>query len=1022
MKSNNKTYWKGLEELKNDPGYVKRADREFPDYLPVNSGNDGNGGTSRRDFLKLMGFGIAAASLASCEAPVRKAIPYLNKPVDVDPGVPNYYASTYYNNGDTCSIVVKTREGRPIKIEGNKLSKITQGGTSAQVEASVLSLYDQTRLQQPVKISGDEITKAEQANEFDREIINALRNASGTVYLVSNTIASPTTKKAIGEFTSRFSNVRHIQYDPISAEGILKANERSLGERIVPSYDLSQAEVIVSLGADFLGTWLSPVEFNKQYSKTRKLGKDKKKMSRHFQFETVRTLTGANADYRTPIKPSEEGAVAAALYNIINGGKSESNFAFLNKAADALRSARGRSVVVSGSNDPDVQEIVNDINASLGNYGTIINTAAPLMSRQGNDADMSRFIQDVQNGRAGGVIIMNANPVYDHPMGAMLGKALAEVDFTLSTNYKLDETASLCKYVIPDSHFLESWNDAEPKKGYYSLCQPAITPIFNTRQAQESLLVWAGNTTSGYYEYLQQNWQSGGLASLGGSDFQEGWDIALFNGVVEPENAPVGGSAPAAGASGAISRVRNKKGNGIEMAVYAKTAIGSGSQANNPWLQEMPDPVSKATWDNYLTISLKMANELDIKMSDNNTVMVSVKANGQEFTLPALIQPGQANGTVGLAMGYGRTAAGKVADGVGVNAYPLLKADNSFVSYNLDGVEVVSLGESYDLALTQTHQTFMGRQTVIQETILSRYKKDPAADRYNPVIATAEGPTDPDDISLWKGHKYPNHHWGLVVDMNSCTGCGACTISCQAENNVPVVGREEVVNRREMHWIRIDRYYSSSATSDDEKEMEKVAENPDVVFQPMMCQHCNNAPCETVCPVVATTHSTEGLNQMTYNRCIGTRYCANNCPYKVRRFNWFKYHDNDQFADVNTSMNGMLGRMVLNPDVTVRARGVMEKCSMCVQRIQAGKLEAKKKGRRPIDGEINTACASSCPADALIFGDMNDPESQISKTLREDNRERAYHVLEEIHVQPNVYYLTKVRNKDEENYNEPATV
>jgi molybdopterin-containing oxidoreductase family iron-sulfur binding subunit len=386
--------------------------------------------------------------------------------------------------------------------------------------------------------------------------------------------------------------------------------------------------------------------------------------------------------------------------------------------------------------------------------------------------------------------------------------------------------------------------------------------------------------------------------------------------------------------------------------------------------------------------------------------------NGQTVAVPVLIQPGQAVGTVGLAVGYGRTLAGKVGNNVGVNAYPFAgKVDEHYVYFNTADIQVTPIGESYEIAQTQTHETYMGRETVIQEATLAAYQENPMAGRFVYELATSEGKADPEDISLWHGHRYPNHHWGMVIDLNSCTGCGACTIACVAENNVPVVGKKEVLMRREMHWLRIDRYYSSDAPVDDLKGLEKASENPDVTFQPMLCQQCNTAPCETVCPVLATTHSSEGLNQMTYNRCIGTRYCANNCPYKVRRFNWFKYHDNDRFPE-NLAMNNDLGKMVLNPDVTVRARGVMEKCTFCVQRIQAGKLEARREGRNVRDGEIVTACASACPTDAIIFGDMNDPDSRVSQLLQEEVQGRAYHVLQEIRTLPNISYLTKIRNKE----------
>ena len=1022
MKENKKTYWKGLEQLSNDPEFVKNAGREFAE-LPSSLNEDGS--ATRRDFLKLMGFSLAAASLAACETPIRKAIPYVNKPIDINPSIPNYYASTYSSGGDYASIVVKTREGRPIKIDGNELSPITKGKVNAIVEASVLSLYDKQRVASPMLAGA-----ASDWAKVDAHVKSKLA-AAGTVKIVANTILSPSTEKALQEFSAAFGGAELVVYDSISNYGITKASEVFYGQAIIPSYHFDKAKTIVSFGADFLGTWISPIEFAGAYAKTRKISRDKAEMSRHFQFESNLSLTGANADYRTPIKASQSGLAVLALYNAIAakagvapvaGAKVE--VAHLDKAVKELWATKGASLVVSGSNDPNVQVVIHAINELLGNNGATVDFSTPVYFRKGNDSRMNQFITELKGGSVGAVIFYNCNPVYDHPRGADLAAGIAKAKLSIATNGTLDETSSLVQVIAPDHHFLESWNDFQPKKGQYSLAQPTISPLFKTRQAQDSFLTWAGSIVS-YYDYLQANWTSTLYLSLGaGATFQEFWDRSLFNGVVSEASvpsilAPVGQVGAAAAE---VSKTYAAANAGAELVVYSKIGIGSGTYANNPWLQEMADPITKATWDNYLTVSQKWATENGVSMVEENTKKAKLTVSGKSIVVPILVQPGQANGTFGLALGYGRTKAGRVADGVGVNAYDLLDSSKGFVNFDLTTkVEVVATEETYKIARTQTHQTFMGRENVIQEATLAEYKKDASAGRYHPEIYKDGEFTKPSKISLWSGHKYSQHHWGLAIDMNSCIGCGACTIACQVENNVAVVGKQEVLNRREMAWIRIDRYYSSDAPADDLKGMEIAAENPEVTFQPMMCQQCNNAPCETVCPVAATTHSSEGLNQMTYNRCIGTRYCANNCPYKVRRFNWFKYHDNKDFAGVNVAQNDDLGKMVLNPDVTVRVRGVMEKCSMCVQRIQAGKLTAKREKRTVVDGEINVACAIACPTDALLFGDMNDPSSKVSKLLKIEEsdaaskvvgEERAYHVLEEINVSPNVWYFTKIRNKE----------
>lgn len=1031
MGTTKKTYWKGLEQLKNDAAYIKNADKEF-----VNLGAEEDPGHSRRDFLKMMGFSVAAVSLAACETPIRKAIPYVNKPVDVDPGIPNYYASTYINGGDYCSIVVKTREGRPIKVEGNSLSSVSKGGTSAQVEASVLSLYDNYRLR-GVKI-GD---KSESWENLDKEVIAKLGEIAakgGQIRIVSNTILSPSTLATIEKFKAKYPTTQHVQYDQVSAYGMMKANEASFGSAFIPSYDFSKASVIVSFGADFLGTWLAPIEFARQYASTRKIDEDHREMSRHYQFEANLSLTGANADYRTMIRPSQSGLVVAQLYNLIAakagkglvGGGIE-GIANLDKAAEDLWANRGRSLVVSRSNNKSVQILVNGINDMLGNYGATILPNQPVNYRKGNDEAMAQFISDAEGGKIDGVIFYNCNPVYDHPMGATLGAALANMSLTVATNYTEDETGSSVVFKAPDHHYLESWNDAEPKKNFYSLSQPAITPIFKSRQAQESFMIWAGETGVDYFATVKENWRNWFYAkNSGGMDFQSWWDKCLYDGVLEPGAADT--SAPAfngdvAAAAAAVAGRYKADNTGLELVVYESFGLGNGSQANNPLLQELPDPITKVVWDQPITISQRDAAALGFTNDGESFTQIgALTVGGKTVNVPVLIQPGQMPGTIGIALGYGRTKVGKVAENLGVNAYAFLSVTEGAATHAvMEGVTLTKTETTFQLAQTQTHQTYMGRESVIQESVLSEFKENPAAGREFPKITKWDEKVDPSTLSLWKGHDYKDHHWGMAIDLNSCTGCGACIVACNVENNVAIVGKDEVIRRREMHWMRIDRYYSSDGKHGDYAAMEKASENPEVVFQPMLCQHCNNAPCETVCPVAATTHSTEGLNQMTYNRCIGTRYCANNCPYKVRRFNWFKYHDNQQFYQQNPAMNTDLGRMVLNPEVTVRSRGVMEKCSFCVQRIQAGKLTAKKE-RRPVkDGEVITACQSACMTGAIVFGDMNDPNSAITKHLKitpDEKRPtgidkkianpRAYRVLEEIGVKPNIFYLTKIRNKE----------
>ncbi|HNC31211.1 MAG TPA: TAT-variant-translocated molybdopterin oxidoreductase, partial [Cyclobacteriaceae bacterium] len=705
MEESKKIYWKGLEQLTNDSEFVKHADNEFGQAPEENTGH------SRRDFLRMMGFGMSAVALAACEAPIRKAIPYVNKPVDVDPSIANYYASTYTNGGDYCSIVVKVREGRPIKVDGNSLSSVTKGGTSAQVEASVLSLYDNSRLRAPKAFNSK--TTWENLDKLIIEKLGSVATSGGKIAIVSNTILSPSTKATIEKFKAKYPSTQHVVYDQVSAYGMLKANEESFGTAMIPSYDFSKANVIVSIASDFLTSGVSPIEATKQYAQGREVGEDKKEMSRHYQFETILSLTGANADYRSQIKPSEEGAVAVELYNLIAAkagratvGKGVSK-PYLENAANDLWASRGKALVVAGSNDKAVQVVVNGINDMLGSYGTTI-LGTPVNFRQGNDETMANFIKDAEAGNVAAVIFYNCNPVYDHPMGANLAEGLKKVGVKISTAYKEDETGTLVDFVAPDHHYLEAWNDAEPKKGYYSIAQPAITPIFKSRAAQESLLVWAGETNVDYFEILKNNWKSWFFT---GGNFQAWWDKCLYDGVLEKPGADAALSF-AGNVSGAADAIAvNYKTAEWEFVAYENGTVGNGSQANNPLLQELPDPITKAVWDHYVTVSAKDVSDIDFR--EAKTVYATLGINGKDVKLPILVQPGQTPGTIGIPLGYGRTKAGKVAETVGgANAYPFATLVNGSLSFSGTVTKFEKSSETYQIATTQTHHTYMGRQTV----------------------------------------------------------------------------------------------------------------------------------------------------------------------------------------------------------------------------------------------------------------------------------------------------------------------
>ncbi len=1006
---NNKKYWKGLEELHETPEFKGLQGREFAEELPVEevlSEGTLSTPTPRRNFLKAMGFGVGAVTLAACNrAPVNKAVPYLIKPEEITPGVANYYASTYNGYG----VIVKTREGRPIKIEGNPASPINKGGVCAQGQASVLDLYDNNRLNGPM-LNGN-ASSWDVVDTFLKEQLTAISTEGKGIRVLASSILSPSTKALLDEFTAKYPTTKLITYDTISASAIINANRNSFDKPTLPSYRFDNAQVIVSFDADFLGSWISPVEFTKQYVFNRNAFalKANKSMSRHIQIESTLSLTGSNADKRITLKPSQQGVAVLALYNALAkssgaptfnvSGLEESKQEAIEATAKELLVAKGKSLVVSGSNDVSVQVVINAINSLLGSYGVTIDLDNASNQKQGTDVEVTELVKEMNSGAVGALFVLGVNPAYTLPNPAAFTEALKKVKLTVSFADRVDETAVLCAVVAPDNHYLESWGDAETRRGVYAIVQPTINPVYNTRQAQQTFLNLADNVAS-YYEYLTAYWNTNVYPkNTTGESFNAFWQNVLRDGHFIAPALPSQSYTFTKDLTAVAETIKGtaKASSGVELTLYTPVIMGDGANGNNPWLLEMPDPVSKVSWDNYVAVSKKQADEWGVKDND----VVEVKSANHSVKLPIVIQPGQIYGSASIALGYGRTAAGKAGNNVGKNAFPFVSILNGSFQ-NIAAVTITKTAEVYELAVTQTHTSIEGRD-IVRETTLGEYQEDPTA---------RSGKRHKEKMyDLWYTHRKDGHHWGMAVDLNACTGCSACIVSCSAENNVAVVGREEVLKRREMHWIRIDRYYTfnegdKSATREKEYNHFEDFENVSVVHQPMMCQHCDHAPCESVCPVLATMHSSEGLNQMVYNRCFGTRYCANNCPYKVRRFNWFDYANNNDF---DYHMNNDMGKMVLNPDVTVRSRGVMEKCSMCVQRIQAGKLEAKVAKAPLLDGKIQTACSSSCPADAIVFGDINDPNSKVSQLLKD---ERVFYVLEELNVQPGIGYLTMVRNTE----------
>lgn len=1084
--SSNKKYWKSVEELNENSSIVETLKQnEFVAEIPTDEflGNKDTlqeTSTTRRDFLKYVGFSTAAASLAACEGPVKKSIPYIVQPTEIIPGVANYYATTIADGFDFASVLVKTREGRPIKIENNTMAT-TNGGANARVNASVLGLYDSLRVQGPKRKDGESISW----DTFNTETTSKLKSiaeANKDIVLLTQTFASPSTSKLVSEFCEKYANARHVVYDAVSESAALDAYQAKYGERALANYDFSEAMTIVSVGADFLSNWHGG-GFDSGYSKNRI--PDHGKMSRHIQFESNMSLTGANADKRVPLTPTQQKLALAKLYSYVVGGSVSGTLpehieTAVKDAASQLKKAGSKGLVVTGIQDFNAQTVVLEINEALSSKAFDPNT--PIKTRQGSDKAVAKLVLDMKAGKVGAIIMSGVNPIYTLPNAADFLEGLKKTELSVSFSMKVDETSSETEYIAAAPHYLESWGDVELKKGHYGLMQPAIRPLFDTKQFQEVLLKWTGNDVS-YHDYIKDAWNS---SVLGGNSFNQALHDGVFvyessvgglnsasNQTIETTSTElkdkkkrtfVGGiihdvavgvgikdedkdayvvstSTTSTTTSGNASSISVASGGdaaralassakptqGLELSLYTKVGIGDGKQASNPWLQEFPDPITRTSWDNYLTVSKADADSLGLTNTHVatgalNGSYANVTVNGTTLKVPVIIQPGQAKGSVGLAFGYGRTLGLKEEMQTGVNAYLFYQNFNSFQPVTIEAV-----GGEHEFACVQLHNTLMGRGDILKETTLEIFNtKDKEYWNAVPKVSLnhVETPVTSPEVDLWdQFDRSIGHHFNLSIDLNACTGCGACVISCHAENNVPVVGKTEVRRSRDMHWLRIDRYYSSeeSFDADNEKkeetkgldiigaleEMESPAYNPQVAFQPVMCQHCNHAPCETVCPVAATTHSRQGQNHMAYNRCVGTRYCANNCPYKVRRFNWFLYNGNDEF---DYHMNDDLGRMVINPDVTVRSRGVMEKCSMCIQKTQKTILDAKRDGREIKDGEFQTACSAACSNGAMYFGDINDKDSKVAKLLKDD---RMYHLLESVGTKPNVQYHTKVRNTTE---------
>lgn len=986
-------------------------------------------GLDRRDFLKLAGFTLAGSALPGCQrGPVEKAIPYLVQPEEITPGVALWYASTCAGCSAGCGLLVKNRDGRPIKLEGNPLHPLSKGGLCAVGQACLLDLYDAHRYEGP-RASDVSATW----EDVDREIMaafEALGERGGRIRVLTGTLTSPTARLRLQSFLDRFDDAVHVEYEPLSCSAIRDAHAITHGQRILPHYRFDRADVVVSIDADFLGTWISPVEYTAGYRARRDPEAERTSPPLHVQIESRMSLTGAKADRRSAIHPGARGVVIARLTEALARradvpikvnvrGKSPISDERMDKIAGQLWEARGRSLVVCGANDVQIQSWINIINHLLGSEGTTAELDRPSRQQGGDDRALKALVDEILAGDVDALLIQGVNPVYDLPRGQALGEAIRKVPLSVSFAPRPDETAQVTRFICPEPHFLESWSDAEPVAGVLSVTQPVIQRMGDTRAFIESLTVWTGRPESDR-DILQRQWRESFYPRCREHpDFQSFWDHTVHDGVasLKPSHFDPPDFRREVLEREITASIAPLAEGHLTLELYPKVAMRDGRHAHNAWLQELPDPITRITWDNYASLSPAAADRLGLKEGDVVRIIAGDdSADESTIELPTHIQPGQHDGVVAVALGYGRLGTERFAgigpqwiearptvgpDGrVGRRASHLMRVDHDPLMPGGRPVRLEKTGRREVLAATQMHHTLEvpkkmalaghERRDAVRVTDWSSLdghgrNRSSGADHTNTDHhgASTHGGHH-EHVSLWPDHRYPGRRWGMAIDLNACTGCGACVLACQVENNIPTVGRDEVRRGREMHWMRVDHY------------IDEHGSGTGGLFQPMLCQHCENAPCETVCPVLATVHSEDGLNHQVYNRCVGTRYCANNCPYKVRRFNWFHYARDDE-----------LQNLVLNPDVTVRSQGVMEKCSFCLQRIQAARIDARGRGEDVRDGEIQTACQQSCPAQAIVFGDMNDPESRVSRLTRDG---RYYRVLEELNIRPAVGYLSVVRN------------
>jgi molybdopterin-containing oxidoreductase family iron-sulfur binding subunit len=985
MSDNGRTYWRSLEQLADHPQARMFLDREFPE-----GATEPPEGLSRRTVLQLLGASLSLAGLSACRRPAEEIVPWVRAPEEVVPGIPEHYATTLGLGSAAYGVVVESHEGRPTKVEGNTLHPSTQGASSVWLQASILDLYDPDR-SRTVREGGE--ARGWDAFLAAWKVLEAAaveQRGSGLAVL-GEPFSSPTLARLREAFRQRFPRGRWVAWEPLGDESVHAGLERACGQALQPVYDTARASVVLSLEADFLLTETDSIRLARGFADGRRVESASDAMSRLYVVESGVSLTGANADHRLRLPSAQVGAFVAALAAELEaagvaagaGGLRSAvppgvGGAWLRVLARDLADHRGSGLILAGRRQPpQVHAAVFALNEALGNVGRTLTFHEPRDAAPSSTADLAELVQAMRAGAVSTLVVLGGNPAYDAPADLGFAEALAKVGTVIHLGRHVDETARLARWHLPRTHELESWGDARAVGGVPSVVQPLIAPLFDGRSAVELAGLLSEGTLRSGHELVRETWK--GL--LGANEPDLAWRRVLHDGLLADAALPEVRPAFRPDAVAGVAAQAAGEPAGLELDFHPSPTLYDGRYANNGWLQELPDPITKLTWENAALVSPATAARHGLGRGDR----VRIGHAGREVEAPIFIVPGQADDVVGLELGYGRQAAGRVGDGRGFSAYALRTAE---APYFARGARLERVAGGAQLATTQDHhatdELAEGERAVRARKLIREASLDEFRGR--PSFAEEHELEHPPLRSPWQEHAYDTgHQWGMVIDLNACTGCGACVVACQSENNVPIVGKEQVLLGREMHWIRVDRYFRGPA------------EEPQVAFQPVPCMHCENAPCEQVCPVAATVHDAEGLNTMVYNRCIGTRYCSNNCPYKVRRFNFFNF----------TKDTPEIAKMANNPDVTVRSRGVMEKCTYCIQRINAARIEAKLAGRAIRDGDVQPACQQACPTRAIRFGDTRDPDSAVARLKRQP---RNYVLLAELNNRPRTSYLAKLRN------------